>query len=145
LRESQGPYRAGDVDIFTSCRHRHAVETYGMHFRYEGVTVSYLPCGKFFEGLIDDYRAHSPDVLVVNVLRYRDSMDVDHLTFDQAREVLKGVRPRVAVLQHFGTKMLEQDPPKLARALEQELGMRVIAAHDGMLLDADTELAALAG
>jgi phosphoribosyl 1,2-cyclic phosphodiesterase len=145
LRESSGPYRIGDVELFTSCRHLHAVETYGMHFRYEGRTVSYLPCGKFFEGLIDDYRAHSPDVLVVNVLRYRDSMDVDHLTFDQARDVLKGVRPRVAVLQHFGTKMLEQDPPKLAGELERELGMRVIAAHDGMLLDAGTELAALAG
>jgi len=145
LRERQGPYRAGDVEVFTSIRHQHAVETYGLHFRFEGRTISYLPCGKFFEGLIDDYRAHAPDVLIINVLRYRDTMDVDHLTFDQARAVIEGVRPGVAVLQHFGTKMLEAGPPRLARGLEAELGMRVIAAHDGFALDVDTELAALAG
>ncbi len=145
LRASDGPYRVGDVEIFTSVQHRHAVETYGLHFRFEGRTVSYLPCGRFFEGLIDDYRAHAPDVLVINVLRYEDGMDVDHLTFAQAREVIKGVRPGVAVLQHFGTKMLEANPPRLAAELERELGTRVIAAHDGFLLDVDTELAALAG
>lgn len=145
LKASHGPYVIGDVELFTSVRHVHAVETYGLHFRFEGRTISYLPCGKFFDGLIDDYRAHSPDLLVVNVLRYRDGMDVDHLTFDQAREVIRGVRPRVAVLQHFGTQMLEQDPPRLARELERELGVRVIAAHDGLLLDADTELSAVAG
>jgi len=94
--------------------------------------------------LADDYRAHSPDVLIVNVLRYRDSMDVDHLTFDRARDVLAAVRPRVAVLQHFGTKMLEQNPERLARDIEDELGIRVMAAYDNMLLDVETEVAAIA-
>jgi len=145
LREHAGPYRVGEVEIETSIRHKHAVDTFGLHFVHERRTVSYLPCGKFFDGLIEDYRAHHPDVLIINVLRYRDSMDVDHLTFEQAREVIRGVRPGVAVMQHFGTKMLEQHPPRLARELERELGLRIIAAHDGMTLDVETELAALAG
>lgn len=145
LRERSGPYRIGDVELRTSVRHVHSVETYGMHFRHANYGVSYLPCGRYFEGLAQDYRAHDPDVLVVNVLRYRDGMDVDHLTFDQARELLAHVRPRVAVLQHFGTKMLEQDPKQLARGLEDELGFRVIAAYDGMQLDVETEVAAVAG
>lgn len=145
LRERSGPFRIGDVEIRTSVRHKHAVDTFGLHFTYEGRTISYLPCGKYFEGLIDDYRSHVPDVLIVNVLRFQDTMDVDHLTFEQARRIIAGVRPGVAVLQHFGTKMLEQDPPKLARDLERDLGVRVIAAHDGLTLDIDTELAAIAG
>ena len=145
LKERAGPYHVGDVDIFTSIQHRHAVETYGVHFRYEGKTISYLPCGRYFDELIADYKSHSPDVLVLNVLRFHDQMDVDHLTFAQAREVIAGVRPRVTVMQHFGTKMLEADPPKLARELEQDLGVRVIAARDGMLLDVETEIAAVAG
>lgn len=145
LREHSGPFRIGDVEIRTSIRHKHAVDTFGLHFAYEGRTVSYLPCGKFFEELIEDYRSHEPDVLIVNVLRFHDTMDVDHLTFEQARRVIAGVRPSIAILQHFGTKMLEQDPPRLARELEHDLGLRVIAAHDGLRLDVDTELAALAG
>ncbi len=144
-KERSGPYRIGEVDVRTSVQHVHAVETYGMHFSYGGYTVSYLPCGRHFQGLAEDYASHAPDVLVINVLRYRDGMDVDHLTFDHARSVLEIVRPRVAVMQHFGTKMLEQDPARLARELEDALGMRIIAAYDNMLLDVETEVAALAG
>jgi phosphoribosyl 1,2-cyclic phosphodiesterase len=144
-RERGGPYRIGEVEIRTSIKHVHAVETYGLHFRHGDRTVSYLPCGRFFDGLAEDYALHEPDVLVINVLRYRDGMDVDHMTFDQARKVIAAVRPRVAVLQHFGTKMLEQNPPRLARELEDELGIRTIAAYDNMRLDVDTQVAALAG
>lgn len=143
LRERSGPYTIGDVEIFTSIRHVHAVETYGTHFRYANRTVSYLPCGRFFAGLIDDYARYRPDVLIVNVLRYRDTMDVDHLTLDQAREVIAGVRPAVAILQHFGTTMLEHDPPRLAQRLQDELGSRVIAARDGWVFDLEAELAAI--
>ena len=144
-REKSGPYRIGEVEVRTSIRHVHAVETYGLHFRYEGRTVSYLPCGRHFAGLADDYAAHEPDVLVINVLRYRDSMDVDHLTFDQARDVVSRIRPKVCVMQHFGTKMLEQNPARLAREMQDDLGIRTIAAHDDMLLDIEDEVAAFAG
>ena len=131
LEERGGPYAIGDVAFETSIRHRHGVETYGLHFRYNGASLSYLPCGRLFPELIDDYAAHAPEVLVLNVLRYRDTMDVDHLTYDDARAVLAGVRPKTAILSHFGTKMLERDPNRLARDLEDELGLRVYAAHDG--------------
>lgn len=142
--ERGGPYRVGNVEVRTSVRHVHAVETYGLHFTYKGRTVSYLPCGRYFDGLAEDYARHNPDVLIINVLRYRDSMDVDHLTFDHAREVLGVVRPRVAVMQHFGTKMLEQNPARLAMELENAIGMRVIAAYDNMNLDVETEIGAAA-
>lgn len=143
--ERSGPYKIGGVEVRTSVRHVHAVETYGMHFRHAGLTVSYMPCGRYFDGLAEDYRSHKPDVLIVNVLRYRDSMDVDHLTFDHAGELIMHIAPRICVLQHFGTKMLEQSPPRLARELQERIGVRTIAAHDNMLLDVDTEVQTLAG
>jgi len=145
LEERSGPYAVNDVEIRTSIRHHHGVETYGLHFRFEGQTVSYMPCGRYFDGLADDYRRHVPDVLIVNVLRYRDTMDVDHLTLDEAREVIAHVRPKVAVMTHFGTKMLERHPERLAREMEDQLGLRVFAAYDGWTLDASTEIAAVAG
>lgn len=145
LHERSGPYRVNDVEIFTSIEHIHAVQTYGLHFRYAGTTVSYLPCGRYFDGLAEDYAAHNPDVLIINVLRFRDSMDVDHLTFDDAHRIIARVRPKVVVLSHFGTKMLEADPPQLARRLEAEFGIRAIAAYDDMNLDVETEVAAVAG
>jgi phosphoribosyl 1,2-cyclic phosphodiesterase len=136
LTERCEPITVNDVEIRTSIRHHHGVETYGVHFRYGGKTVSYLPCTRFFPELVDDYREHQPDVLIMNVLRFRDTMDVDHLTFDDARTLIGGIRPKAAIMTHFGTKMLEQDPRKLARDLEDEFGVRAYAAHDGWVYDA---------
>ncbi|MEO7201871.1 MAG: MBL fold metallo-hydrolase [Candidatus Tumulicola sp.] len=143
LEPSSGPYAIGDVELRTSMPHLHAVQTYGMHFTYGALRVAYLPCGRFFDGLAEDYAQHKPNVLVINVLRYRDDAKVDHLTFDGARSIVEAVRPRVAILQHFGTKMLEAQPRHLAQELEDELGLRVIAAHDGLSVDLDTEVAAV--
>jgi phosphoribosyl 1,2-cyclic phosphodiesterase len=145
LEPSGGPYAIGDVELRTSVAHRHAVATYGLHFAYGGLRVAYLPCGRYFDGLTEDYARHRPDVLIVNVLRYRDEMNVDHLTWDGACTVAAGVRPKVVVFQHFGTKMLDAQPQRLAQELEDELGIRAIAAYDGMQLDLDTEVAAVAG
>ncbi|MBD5654090.1 MAG: MBL fold metallo-hydrolase [Candidatus Eremiobacteraeota bacterium] len=146
VEERSGPYRINDVEIRSSIRHIHGVETYGYHFVHEGTTISYLPCGRFFDGLAEDYRTHRPDVLIVNVLRYRDTMTTaDHLTFDEAKHIFGVVRPRVGVMTHFSTKMLEQRPERLANELEDELGIRMFAARDGWLLDATTEIAAAAG
>ncbi len=142
LAERSGPFSVNDVEIRTSVRHLHGVETFGMHFRYRGTTFSYLPCGRYFEGLAEDYAAHRPDVLVMNVLRYRDSMKVDHLNFDEARHIFSVVRPKVGVMTHFSTKMLERDPDALAQELEDELGFRVFAARDGWTLDCTTAIAA---
>jgi phosphoribosyl 1,2-cyclic phosphodiesterase len=145
VEERSGPYHINDVEIRSSIRHVHGVETYGYHFTYGGATISYLPCGRFFDGLAQDYATHRPDVLVVNVLRYRDTMKVDHLTFDEAKYIFGVVRPKVGVMTHFSTKMLEQQPERLATELEDELGIRIFAARDGWLLDATTEIAAAAG
>jgi phosphoribosyl 1,2-cyclic phosphodiesterase len=144
LEPASGPYRIGSVALRTSIAHVHAVQTQGLHFEHDGLRVAYLPCGRYFEGLAADYARHHPDVLVVNVLRFRDAMDVDHLTWNDARRVVAHVRPKVAVFQHFGTKMLEADPHRLAQELEDELGLRAIAAYDGLVLDLETEVAAAA-
>ncbi|MGB6712721.1 MAG: MBL fold metallo-hydrolase [Candidatus Cybelea sp.] len=145
LEPNSGPYRIGEVELVTSMRHIHAAQTQGLHFIHGGIRVAYVPCGKYFEGLAADYARHRPDVLVINVLRYRDDLNVDHLTWPDACRIVAEVRPKVAVFQHFGTKMLEADPPKLARQIEDELGLRAIAAYDGMLLDLETEVTAAAG
>ncbi len=134
--ERGGPYAVNDVEIHASVRHIHPVETYGLHFRYAGTTVSYLPCTRYFDALIDDYRSHAPDVLVINVLRYADQMDVDHLTLDDAKRLIAGIEPRSAIMTHFGTKMLERDPRRIAYEMEDELGIRVYAARDGWTYDA---------
>ena len=145
VTEQSGPYLVNDVSIRTSIRHIHGVDTFGYHFTYRDTKIAYLPCGRFFEGLAEDYAAHRPDVLIVNVLRFRDQMKADHLNFDEARHIFSVVKPRVGVMTHFSTRMLERGPERLAQEVEDELGIRMYAAYDGWTLDATTEIAAVAG
>src|ERR1700678_1219569 len=142
LEASAGPHAIEDVELRTTRAHHHAVQTYGMLLTYGDLRVAYLPCGRYFDELAEDYAAFQPHVLVINVLFYRDAPNVDHLSWEGGRSVVEAVRPRVTVFQHFGTKMLEAQPRRLAQELEDELGLRVIAAYDGLSLDIDTEVAA---
>jgi phosphoribosyl 1,2-cyclic phosphodiesterase len=141
LVPSGGPWKIGGVELRTSMTHKHAVQTYGLHFTHETVRVSYLPCGRYFDGLAQDYAAHRPDVLILNVLRFGDTLNVDHFTWRDAQRVVLDVRPKVAIFQHFGTKMLEADPTRLAAEFEDESGLRTIAAYDGLSVDVETAIA----
>ena len=70
----------------------------------------------------------------MNVVRPKPS-DLDHLHAPDAEELVKAMRPRLTVLNHFGMKMLAAKPWLLAREMSERTGCRVIAASDGMLID----------
>ncbi len=128
--------RPGDALTFsTSPPHRHSAETYGVVFRPQGgPTVGFVTDTEYWDGLGGAYAG--ADVLVVNVVRhepYREAR-ILHLCLAGARRVIEQVRPKKAVLTHFGMTMLEAGPEELARALSAELGLEVTAARDGMTL-----------
>lgn len=116
-------------------RHKHPVETYGLKFAFSFGKVAFVTDTSFFSELMDHYS--DADILVLNVVLYEDHVadKVYHLNFKQAKDLVKGVMPKVAILTHFGMTMLQRKPYLLAQKLEEELGIRVIAAKDGMKLD----------
>ncbi|HEY4442124.1 MAG TPA: MBL fold metallo-hydrolase [Candidatus Elarobacter sp.] len=135
VEANAGPFEVGDVELRAGLRLRHPVETYGLHFRANGATISYVPCTRYFDEIIEDVRPHRPDVLVMNVLLYKEGLDVDHLTFTDARRLVEGIRPGVAIMSHFSTRMLERDPAQLAYELEDATGIKTFAAYDGWTYD----------
>lgn len=127
-------YGVGSVRI-RAIRHAHgAVETYGLVLSSPEGRVGFVTDGRFEEGLAESYAGC--DLLVLNVVLKDWKPDVDHLSLPQAGEVIAAVRPRLAVLTHFGTTMLRGNPRKLASELGEKLGLPVVAADDGLALDA---------
>jgi len=115
--------------------HLHPVETYGLTFLMSGGTVSLISDTAFFPGLAEHYRG--ADILIINVVIYQDHIPgkkIYHLNFRQAKELIAEIKPRLAVLTHFGLTMLQQKPYLLALKLQEELGTKVIAASDGLKL-----------
>jgi hypothetical protein len=60
---------------------------------------------------------------------------VDHLALGDVEKIVSGIKPKVAILTHFGMQLWKAHPWEVAEQLTQKTGIRVIAARDGMQYD----------
>lgn len=127
-----GSYAINDVSVKTPVRHRHSVETYGFVFQTPRHTFSWITDTRYFDDLVSHYRG---DLLVINVVRLNPGAPLDHLSVPEARSIIEQIRPRAAILTHFGMTMWRAKPWELAGQLTKEIGISVIAARDGMTFD----------
>jgi ribonuclease BN (tRNA processing enzyme) len=131
LKEGQS-YSVGDVSFATPIRHIHPVETYGMVFRTPKHTLSYITDSRYFDGLS---RSYTGELLIINVVFLKPRPAIDHLSLVDAGRIISEVKPKVAILTHFGMHVWQARPWQLAESLSQETGVKVIAARDGMKFD----------
>jgi len=125
-------YTIGNVSFTTPIRHIHPVETYGMLFKTNGHTFAYIADTRYFEGLPCIYAS---ELLIINVVFLRANPPADHLTVSDVSRIVTEVKPKVAILTHFGMSMWRARPWEIAQRLSQETGVRVVAARDGMRFD----------
>ena len=134
--EPGGRYPIGDIVLETPLRLRHSVETYGLRLVGRRHTVGLIACTGYFPELEVAFRT---DLLILNVV-FREPRDEIHLAVPDARRLIAAIRPRLAVITHFGLTMLRARPWELAEALTQETGVRVLAARDHWRLALDEAL-----
>ncbi len=126
-----GSYKVNDVSFKTPVRHKHQVETYGFIFQTPRHTFSWITDTKYFEDLVGHYKG---DLLVINVLRLNPG-PLDHLSVPEVKTMIQKLKPKAAILTHFGMTMWRAKPWELAAKLTNETGISVIAARDGMRFD----------
>lgn len=130
--QEKGSYTIGSIRFSTPVKHVHGVETYGLNIKGKNISVSFITDTRYFEGLETYYNG---DVLVINVVRLEEKEGIEHLSLKDAEKILSVNKPRLGVLTHFGMTMLKARPWELAEQLSQKLGIKVIAARDGMTID----------
>ncbi|MFC1847288.1 MBL fold metallo-hydrolase, partial [Chloroflexota bacterium] len=130
---------AGNISFSTPVRHIHRVETYGMAFRATHHTFAYIADTRYFDGLL---KYAGSDLLIMNVvfLEPRPPTDnpmtpTEHLSVPDAERIITELKPRVAILTHFGMSMWRAKPWRIAESLTEKTGIKVIAARDGMKFD----------
>jgi len=62
-------------------------------------------------------------------------LPADHLSVPDAEHIITGLRPKVAILTHFGVGVWRVKPWQIARRLTEKTGIKVIVARDGMRFD----------
>jgi len=130
-------YSFDDVHFSTPVRHQHGVETYGFVFKTAKHSIAWITDTRYFEELAEHYRG---DLLLLNVVfpeprqhvNQIEGLPVDHLSIPDAENLIKEIKPKVAIMTHFGMGMWRAKPWELAEKLSQSTGIRVIAARDGM-------------
>lgn len=123
-----------NITISCPVKHiHHGSETYGFKFQGKKTRISYISDTKFFPRLIEAYKS---DILIANVLRPDiiglEHLNLEHLSAEDFKKLVKGIKPKTAIMTHFGMKMLRAKPWEIAEKLAKELKTEIIAARDGM-------------
>ena len=127
-----GSYMINDVSFKTPIRHKHPVETYGFIFQTPRHTFSWITDTRYFDNLAEHYEG---DLLLINVVRLNPGAPIDHLSLPEAKSIIEELKPKIAILTHFGMTMWRAKPWELAKKLTEETGISVIAARDGLKFD----------
>ncbi|MCX8060101.1 MAG: MBL fold metallo-hydrolase, partial [Aquificaceae bacterium] len=92
----------------------------------------YVSCALYEDRMLNLY-PKGVDLMIVNTTLYRKVVPIDHLTVEDAYRLIVNLKPRKAVLTHFGYELLMQhDPKELAMELSKRCGVPVVAAEDFM-------------
>ena len=125
-------YSVGNVSFTTPIRHVHPVETYGMLFKAAGHTFSYIADSRYFDGLCQNYAS---ELLILNVVLMEAKEFIAHLSIPDAEHIIRELKPKAAILTHFGMGLWQAKPWEIAQRMSEQTGVRVIAARDGMKFD----------
>lgn len=132
--KEKSTYLAEGFKFKTTCRLKHEAEVYGLIFELPTQKkLGFLIDTAYFEELIEEFK--ECNYLIINVVRYEPKEGVLHLSVFDVRRLIKEIKPELTVLTHFGMTMIRANPFKVAQDLSKELGLKILAAYDGMKLE----------
>jgi ribonuclease BN (tRNA processing enzyme) len=127
-------YKIKNLTIDIPCRMHHGVETYGFKLLSDSLPViSYLPDTEFAEDIIDGYSG--TEILIISVVFFEPRPGIPHLSLPEAMNIIKSIKPRKAIMTHFGMGMLKNRIWEKTEKLSENAGLEIIAAKDGMTVE----------
>jgi phosphoribosyl 1,2-cyclic phosphodiesterase len=127
-------FNIADLKI-TAAKARHSDQsTVGFRFETREVgDIAYTSDTEYFEGVGKPYK--NVRLLLLCAMRPAGSPWKGHMTTDDAIKIIEEANPEIAVLTHFGMKMIFKGPASEAEFVQQKTGVPTIAARDGMRLN----------
>jgi phosphoribosyl 1,2-cyclic phosphodiesterase len=123
-------FKVGRLRV-TGCEAKHLDATAaGFMFETNFGHVAYTSDTEFFDEMGSCYQGAR--VLILCVLRPGGESWKGHLSTNSAAKVVEKVRPELAILTHFGMKMIRRGPAEEALIVKHLTGIDTLAAWDGM-------------
>lgn len=114
-------------------------------FTIEGTRkISYAADGLYTEENCKKFK--NSEILILNTfIPFKSEADQEyysnkkhvvlHMSVEDAIEIVKIAKPKLAIIQHFSKKFLEANPEKQAEIIKKSTGIKTVAAKDGMKID----------
>ncbi|MCX7926984.1 MAG: MBL fold metallo-hydrolase, partial [Candidatus Omnitrophica bacterium] len=87
-------YKVKNFKFSTSMQHIHPVETYGLKFKINALSIGLLTDTRYFKGLEKFYKT---DILIIGVVFYEPHPGVDHLCLEDAQKLITQIKPQKAI------------------------------------------------
>jgi phosphoribosyl 1,2-cyclic phosphodiesterase len=140
LRHGDGKLSAlpGGITAESVLHEHHGVQCYGVVFRKEGLpTWGLLSDTAALPSFPERYR--ECEILVMNVTMLFPRARLDHMSLPDAASLLQAIHPKLAVVTHMGSMLLDYGPERIAETLSTER-TKALAASDGLVVDLERPL-----
>lgn len=105
----------------------------GFKFFTPKFILTYTSDTKYDKGLLEQYM--KSDILIINIPFPIKTKDPKTLSSDDAVKIISKTQPKLAIITHFGSKILNANPIYEAREIQKLTKTQVIAAEDGMVIE----------
>ena len=122
-------FELGDLKLEATPAKHSDPTTFGLKFHTSLGTIGYTDDTEYFDEL--PRRFKDSRVLILNITRPADKRIRWHLCSDDAIEILKEVKPELAVMVHMGMLFVRHSPEKEAARIEKESEVKTIPGHVG--------------
>lgn len=134
ILKEKGTYSIKNISFSTPIKHNHGVETYGLNIHGKNHSISMITDTKYFEKLESYYKE---DILIINSVLIEEKDYIQHLSLKDVEKIISVNKPKLTILTHFGMTFIKAKPWEIAEDLTKKIGIKVIAASDGMEIDLD--------
>lgn len=105
---------------------------FGLSFFTKEGKITYTSNTSCTSEIIEQYKGSS--LLILNIFHPRGITSSGFLNTDDAITIVQAVKPKLAVITHFGMKMIKAEPLYEAREIQRQTNIQVIAAKEGLTL-----------
>jgi ribonuclease BN (tRNA processing enzyme) len=121
-----------DIEIHALPANHTDPDTIGLKFITNDFILTYSSDTAYSKALIKAYK--DSDILILNVPLPGDEKKEGQLNTSEAAKIIEEVNPKLAIITHFGIKMLKADPLYEARQIQKQTNVQVLVAKDGFTI-----------
>ncbi|WP_029551704.1 MBL fold metallo-hydrolase [Thermocrinis jamiesonii] len=130
ILEEGKEYEYKGLSIKAVMKHKHHhTETYAILYNRR---ILYVSCALYEDRMLEVYPKNL-DLIIINTTLYEKKKYIEHLTVQDAKKILSHLKPKHAILTHFGYEvLLNYSLEDIAVEVTKETGVETICAYDGM-------------